>query len=84
MAREEGNRYVVVGEDVNRRGRVSPGCERVEGCDWDETLEGLEAGAADYGDTNGIWGWVSSESGDLGSGGGKEMGEVERVEGYMR
>ena len=41
--------------DVDGGGGVAPGGERVEGCDWDETFEGLETGAADYGDVNRTW-----------------------------
>lgn len=54
MAGEEGNRCVVVREDVDGGGGVTPGGEGVDGCDGDETFEGLETGATDYGDVDGV------------------------------
>ncbi len=48
VAGEEGNGDVVVLQDVDRRGRVAPGSEGVNCCDWDVAFELLQAGAADY------------------------------------
>lgn len=52
VAGEEGNRNVVVLEDMDRCGGVSPGCERVDCCDRDEAIELLETSAADNSNVN--------------------------------
>lgn len=54
VSRQKGNGNVVVREDVNGCGCVAPWCEGVDGCDGDESAEGLETGSADYGDVDGI------------------------------
>jgi hypothetical protein len=50
VAGEEGDGGVVVREDVDGGGGVAPGGQWVECCDGDVAGEGLQAGAADYGD----------------------------------
>lgn len=37
-------------------GGVSPRGKWVDGCDGNETFEGLETSATDYGDMDGVWG----------------------------
>lgn len=58
MAGEEGNRDIVVLEDMDWCRRVSPGCERVDCCDRDEAIELLEACAANNSNVNEVCGVV--------------------------
>lgn len=48
VTRQEGDRNVVVLEDVDGRGGVAPGRERIDGRNGDVAGEGLQAGTADY------------------------------------
>lgn len=53
MSRKEGDRNLVVLEDVNRCRRVAPRSERVDCCNWDVAVELLESSSADHGNVNG-------------------------------
>lgn len=55
MAREEGDGHVVVREDVDGCGGGAPWGLRVDGCDGRVAWEGLETGAANYGDEDGAF-----------------------------
>ncbi len=52
---EEGDGSVVVLEDVDGCGRVTPGSERVDSCNGDETVELLETGSTDDSDMDCIY-----------------------------
>jgi hypothetical protein len=52
VARQEGDRYVVVLEDRDRARGNSPGCGDVKGGDGSESFESLQSGATNYGNVD--------------------------------
>ena len=59
VAGEEGDVGAVVGEDADGRGRRAPGGDGVEHGDGLVALQLAQAGAADYGDVDGLYGAVT-------------------------